>query len=126
MVQDVENLCAELNIEPLRNPFDVVVLEYREVQFGDAWTNQDIPTCIATEVVAKWKLGLDGGLCWIARLDARGVGIAVRIPEIHVGRGGNREALGLDVIVGVSGIRERFAPRAAEAVREGPIIAAVC
>src|SRR2546427_488845 len=32
MIQNIENLCAELHVESFRNPLDVVVLKQREVE----------------------------------------------------------------------------------------------
>ena len=39
MIENVEDLRAELHIESLRDPLDVIVLEQREVQRCDAWTD---------------------------------------------------------------------------------------
>ena len=52
MIQNVENLGAELNVEFLRNSLDVVVLEHGEVKRRDAGTDQDVPARISAKVEA--------------------------------------------------------------------------
>src|SRR5437899_9674626 len=52
VVHNVEDLGAELHVEVLRDPLDVVVLEHGEVQIRYARADQDIPTGIASEVEA--------------------------------------------------------------------------
>ena len=49
MVQDVEELDPEPNIETSRVCFDVIILEYREIDVDQAWPDGGVPP-----VVAKW------------------------------------------------------------------------
>src|SRR5712671_2559323 len=54
MIENVENLRTELNVESLRDPLYVIVLEQGEIQRCDARTNQDVAPCIAAKVKA-WQ-----------------------------------------------------------------------
>src|SRR6266478_1512923 len=56
MIENVEDLGAELNVESLGNSLNVIILEKREVQRCDAWANQDVAPCIAAKVEAwiRW------------------------------------------------------------------------
>jgi hypothetical protein len=57
---------------------------------------------------------------------ARWLLVTILCKKGPVGCYGNREALCLDVIVGVAGIRKRFASGAAQPVRVSKIVAAEC
>ena len=49
MIQDIEELSAELHVEAIRNPLDVIVLEKREVEIHQPGSDE----CIAAQVPAK-------------------------------------------------------------------------
>src|SRR5580704_805085 len=59
VIENVENLGAELNVEPLRDSLDVVVLEQGKVQRCDTGTYQDVAAGITAEVEALRKNGCD-------------------------------------------------------------------
>src|ERR1700687_544528 len=50
MIENVENLGAELDVECLRESLDVVILEHREVQVLYARTDQDVPPSITPKI----------------------------------------------------------------------------
>ncbi len=47
MVHDVKELGSELNIEISRVCFDVIVLEYREIDVDQAWPDYGVPAVVA-------------------------------------------------------------------------------
>jgi hypothetical protein len=53
MIENVEDLGAELNVESLRDPLYVIVFEQGEIQRCDAWTHQDVAPCVAAKVKAR-------------------------------------------------------------------------
>ena len=102
MIEAVKDFRPELHVEGLRDSWDAVILEHGEIKIGDAWTDQDIAPRIPAEVktcqrrdVGGERPAYAGWLC-----------IAIRRPKLGVGRGGNGEALRLDVIVGVPWMSE--------------------
>src|SRR5260370_1019757 len=101
---------AELDVEILRDAFYAVVLEHGEVQIGDARTDQDIATCIASEVEALREHGGDRSWVWIRcrgdRLEARWELVTVCVPEGHVRRRRDNKALCFDVVGWITGIRQ--------------------
>src|SRR5882757_295954 len=109
MVQDVKDLGAELHVEVLRDTPDVVILEDGKVQVGDARTRQDISARIAAEVKALQ----------IGEISALTI---VRGKKSSVRRSGHGKALGLNVVVGISGIRQGLASRPAEPIRKSPVV----
>lgn len=124
MIENIENFRAELNVESLGNPLDVIVLEQGEVQRSHTWTNQHVASRISSQVEA-WQSGepassvesrilriVDGDLVAVGIYQTPGHGIAVCVPESHVGRSRNLETLSLDVVRWIPGIRERLAARA--------------
>src|SRR5229473_757832 len=110
VIQNVEDFRSELNVESFRNTLDVIVLEQREVQGGDAWTNQNVAPGIAAKVKTwqSWEptgsvksriLGVVDRDLVAVRVNQTGRHrIAVGIPESKVGRRWNLEALRLDVV----------------------------
>ena len=117
MVENIENLRAELHVEPLRDPLDVVVLEQGEVQVRQARADQNITAGVAAEVVTQWK----GHRC----SDAWRQRIAILVPKCHIRRRGYSEALGFDVVVGVSGVRKGVTAGPTQPVRKCPVVATV-
>ena len=59
VIENVENLGAELDVEPLRDSLDVVVLEQGKVQRCDTGTYQDVAAGITAKVEALRKNGCD-------------------------------------------------------------------
>ena len=59
MVENVEDLGAELNVESLRNFLDVVVLEEREVQGGNSRSDQNVAACVAAKIEAPQISGCE-------------------------------------------------------------------
>jgi hypothetical protein len=57
VIENVEKLGAELDVEPLRDPLDVVVLEQGKVQRGDTGTYQDVAAGITAKIEALRKNG---------------------------------------------------------------------
>ncbi len=118
MIENVENLCAELNVESLRDPFYVIVLKQGEVQRRDAWTNQNVAPCVAAKVKAwqSWKptssvksriLGISNRDLIAVRVDQTvRHRVAVRAPESRIRRRGNLETFRLDVIRRIPGPRK--------------------
>src|SRR5882762_747529 len=102
MVEDVEHFSPELDIEIFRDFPDVVVLENREVETHYARADQAVAAGIAPKVKALWKSRENGRSGRIARLNGRWQWVAVCIPKRCIGRSRDSEALGLDVIVGVT------------------------
>src|SRR5260370_31686441 len=100
MVHDVKDLHAELDVEILRDAFYAVVLEHGEVQIGDARTDQDIATCIASEVEALREHGGDRRWVWIrwggGRLEARGGLVTGWVSEGQVRGRRDKKGLGFD------------------------------
>src|ERR1700681_564178 len=47
MIENIEHFRTELNVEGLGNFADVVVLEYREINFSQAWRNCDVSARVA-------------------------------------------------------------------------------
>ena len=127
MIENIENLGAELEVEPLRDPSDVVVLEQRKVQRRDTRADQDVPPRIAAKIEALRKRSQDWRLEWWpwSRLGIRGRCVAVCRPGIHIARPGrDNETIGLDVVDRIPRVRERTAPGSTQPVRERPIVAA--
>ena len=93
MVYDVKKLAPNLNIDISRARFDVVVLEYREVDVDQAWADHGVSAIIAEQVHAcsrdKSAFSIRSGLA-------------------HVGERSRRhrvtEAVQLDVISDTAGI----------------------
>ena len=52
MVENIENLRAELNVEFLRNFLNVVVLEQREIQGSNSRSDQNVAAGVATKIEA--------------------------------------------------------------------------
>ena len=50
MIENVEDLSAELHVESLRDSLDVIVLEQREVQRSDARAYQNIASRVSAKV----------------------------------------------------------------------------
>ncbi len=129
VIDDVKHLRAELHVEGLRDAPDVVVLEHREVQAGDAGANQNIAPGIASEVETLREHGGDRRRVWVrrsgGRLSARGKCVAVIVPKSRVRRAGDGEALRrFDVVGRIARIRQSVAAGSAKPVREGKIVAA--
>ena len=59
MIEDIENLGAELDVEPLRDALDVVVFEQGKIQLCDTRTNQDVSPRIAAQIEALRINGCD-------------------------------------------------------------------
>src|ERR1700730_17531247 len=110
-IQDVEKLCAELHAEVFRDSLDGVIFEQGEIQVRQSWPSQNITSGVAAKIEALGK-SAEGG---------------VTICRIEGGRRRcrDREALGLDVVVGIPGIYERPAPRTGQAIGKGPGVGAV-
>src|SRR6516164_5272860 len=94
MIQNIKELRPKLNVEVLRNPPDVIVLEDREIQIRQPWPNHNVTAGITPKVEAD--------RIWFRRIRARtvhadGRGVAVSIPIRRAGRCWNREAVGVDV-----------------------------
>ena len=107
MIKNIEHLDPQLSIEIFGDSPDMVVFENREVQAGNAWSNQDVASGIAPEIETLWKTE------------------AVVLPKGgRVGRCGYGKALRLDVVLGVAGIAKGVAPWSAKPVRVGKIVAA--
>ena len=118
MIEEIKDLHPKLYVEVLRDLPDVIVLEDGKVQVGKAWTHQNIPTGIPAKVEASQIPCRE----WAA--ETRGRRITELVEEGRVGCGGHGEALGLDVIVGVPGIRERLTAGPPNNAGEVPIITA--
>ena len=99
MVENIEHFYAELDIEVLGDFSNAIVFENGEIQAGDSGADQDVAPRVAAKIEALQGNGIT----------AQTVGI----PESYVGRGGNRETLGLDVVLRMAGIRKSAAARAA-------------
>ena len=72
MVQNVEKLGPKLNVEAIRDPLNVVVLEQREIEVHQSWSYE----CVPSQIAAECK-GIGDGEA--LRLD-----LADRIPRIHL------------------------------------------
>src|SRR5437016_3884175 len=59
VVKNIKHLGAELQVKPLRNSPDVVVLEDGEVQLRDTRSDQNISAGIAAKVVTQREGGRD-------------------------------------------------------------------
>src|SRR6267378_4858194 len=105
MVQDVKYLGAELHVEVLRDAPDVVVLEDGKIQVGDAGANQDVSARITAEVEAL-QVGKISSLT------------IIRVKKGSIRRSGHGKALSLDIVVRISGIRQRLASSHAEPIRK--------
>ena len=57
MIENVENLGAELDIKPFRDALDVVVLEQRKVERRNPRTDHDVSPCIAAKIEALRERG---------------------------------------------------------------------
>src|ERR1700737_2282003 len=57
MIENIENLGAELEVESFRDALDVVVLEQRKVQRSNPRTDDDVSPCIAAQIEALWERG---------------------------------------------------------------------
>src|SRR5712691_5755538 len=117
VIENIEDFRSELNVESFGNALDVIVLEQREVQRGDAGAEQNVAAGIAAQVETCRERN--------RRADAWWQGIAILVPKCHVGSCGDRKAFGLDVMSGIARIREGLATRSTEPVRKCPIVAAV-
>ena len=126
MIDNVEHFDPELDIEILRDSPDVIVLEHGEVETGDSGTDHDIATGVAAEVEARQRREAAPRIVRIGdRPEIRRIWGAVRIPECQIRRGGNRKALGLDVIFRMAGICQAAAPGAAQAIWISEIVATI-
>ena len=65
MIDKIKNLRAELDIEVLGDPRDVVVLERRKIHVDQARAGEDIAPCVATQI-KTWISGQIGEL-WIVK-----------------------------------------------------------
>src|ERR1700681_4085232 len=110
-IQDVEKLRAELHAEVFRDTLDGVIFEQGEIQVRQSWPSQNITPGIAAEIEALGK-SAEGGVT-ICRIESSGR------------RRRDREALGLNVVVGIPEIYERPASRAGQAIRKSPGVGAV-
>ena len=90
MIQDVKDLHAELYVEILRDSLDVVVLEHREVQIGNARAYQDISPGISAQIETLKGSGISSH--------------TIRVPEGGIRGSRNSKTLRLDVIVGITGV----------------------
>ena len=74
MINNVEELGAELNVERLGDAFDVVVFKNGKIEVYESWANQRVTTQIATEIKARaWiRRGLIGGRIRIDDVDTTG------------------------------------------------------
>src|SRR5438132_395868 len=72
---------------------------------------------LAAKVVTQWK----GHRC----SDAWRQRIAILVPNCHIRRRGYSEALGFDVVVGVSGVRKGVTAGPTQPVRKCPVVATV-
>src|ERR1700674_348664 len=118
VIENIKHLHAQLYVEILRDPLDVVVLEHGEIQVGYPGADQDIATGIAPEVETLQGSGINGSA------DAHWRGVTVCVPKRSIGCGRNGEALSLDVIGGIAGVCKRTAARSAKPVRVRKIVAA--
>ena len=109
MVQDVKYLGAELHVEVLRDAPDVVVLEDGKIQIGDARADQDVSARIAAEVEALQ----------VGKIPALTI---IRSKKGSIRRSGHGKALGLNVVIGIPGIRQGLASRPAEPIRKSPVV----
>ena len=112
MIDDVEHFDPELDIEILRDSPDVIVLEHGEVETGNSGTVHDIAASIAAQVEA-----LQG-----YRIATETIGL----PKSQAWSGGNRKALGFNVIFGIARVRKATAPGATQAIRVSVIVTAQC
>src|SRR3984893_5108377 len=101
-IQDVEKLCPQLHVEVFRDPLDGVIFEQGEIQVRQSWPSQNITSGVAAKIEELGK-SAEGG---------------VTICRIEGGRRRcrDREALGLDGVVGISRIYERSATRSGDAI----------
>src|SRR6266404_3651029 len=113
MVHDVEHLDAKLHVEILRDSLNAIVLEDGEVQTGDARTDQDVAAGVASKIETLQVGGGGGQIPTLTIICSK---------KRSVGCSWDGEALGLDILVPVSGICKGFAPGAAKPVRERPIV----
>ena len=102
MIQDIKKLRPELHVKILRNRFDVVVFEHGRVKVRRSRPNQDIRAGVTMQV----KHLRSRAQCWVA----------IRRVEGSRWSRGDREAQGLDIVVGISGIDERPAPRPGQTI----------
>src|SRR5438270_13095604 len=104
MIENVEDLSAELHVESLRDSLDVIVLEQREVQRSDSRAYQNIASRVSAKVetgqgreprrAVKSRIlrAVDRNLV-ASSVDQTGLHrVAVRIPEGEVWCGRNLEA----------------------------------
>src|SRR5258708_12177896 len=117
MIDNVEYFGSELYVEIFRDSFDMVVLEYREVETGYTRANQAVAASIPPEVEALWKGRRNGWKRRVARLNRWWKRIAVCAPKRWIGSGRDGEALSLDVVVRIARIGERIAAGPAEPAR---------
>src|SRR3984893_10702320 len=110
-IQDVEKLCAELHAEVFRDSLDGVIFEQGEIQVRQSWPSQNITSGVAAKIEALGKSA--EGRVTICRIEGSGR------------RRRDREALGLDVVVGISRIGERPASRSPKSIGKGPGVAVV-
>ena len=52
VIENVEYFRPELNVESFRDSRNVIVLKEREVEIGEAWSDQDVTAGVAPEVEA--------------------------------------------------------------------------
>jgi len=110
VIQDVEDFCAELDIESLQNALDVVVLEHRKVHFRHTRTINNVASGVAAQVEARWK-----GLVFRAVLIIEGLSR----------RGRYGETVRLNVVGRITRVGERVASRPSQAIGKRPIVAAL-
>src|SRR5215469_149200 len=137
VVENIEYLRAELHVEVLRDPANVIVLEDGEVHVHQSRTNQDVAAGITTQVetgirgqpwssVKGWILRVPDNNLVAVRVDqAVWHGVAVLVPKRRSRRCGNGETLGFNVVGRISRISQGLASGTTKPVGKSPIVAAV-
>src|SRR2546430_3182158 len=133
MIENVEDFGSKLNVEPLRDSLNVVILKQREVQRCDAWTDQDIASYVSPKVETwqsrKPTCSVQSRILWVVdrdlvviRVDQTGRRrVTVRIPESKVRRRWNLETFRLDIPRRVPGSGERLTAGSTQSVDKCPV-----
>ena len=106
-IWQVEYLHSELRDKALRDLLDREVLKHRRIEANQSWSIQNVTSGVTPEIETLW-IGH-------AR-SSRRIRVAVRSPKCHVGRCGNGEALGLDVICDIPRIGKSRAARCSQPI----------
>src|ERR1700674_520324 len=102
MIHDIEEFSSELHMEALRNSLDRLVLKHREIQIRCPRPGQKVATGIASKIETLRVRDQERGSSRVRRLGVRRSWVAIISPSSLVGPGGDRKALGLDIVSGIS------------------------